>query len=157
MGRVRVGTCSWTEKTMVGLWYPKGVTTSEERLRYYASKFDTVEVDSSFYAIPRREYAEAWVERTPDGFVFHVKAYGLMTGHEVDERSLAPELREFDHAVDRGRILGAHPDMVDGLQLLVGLPDAIFAVRCPGLPDHCRLARDQRRLVRTQGDNALHS
>jgi len=115
---------------MVGLWYPKGVTTSEERLRYYASKFDTVEVDSSFYAIPRREYAEAWVERTPDGFVFHVKAYGLMTGHEVDERSLAPELREFDHAVDRGRILGAHPDMVDAAFDL--FLDAIEPLRTAG-------------------------
>lgn len=98
---------------MVGLWYPKGVTTPEQRLRYYASRFDTVEVDSSFYAIPRSEYAKAWAERTPDEFVFHVKAYGLMTGHEVDERCLPPELRDYPHAVERGRVLGADPDMVD--------------------------------------------
>jgi len=113
MGRVRVGTCSWTEKTMVGLWYPKGVTTPEERLRYYATKFGTVEVDSSFYAIPRRQYAEAWVKRTPDDFTFHVKAYGLMTGHEVDERMLAPELRDYAYDSTRGRVRHACPDMVD--------------------------------------------
>jgi len=113
MGRVRVGTCSWTEKTMVGLWYPKGVTTPEERLRYYATKFGTVELDSSFYAIPRRQYAEAWVERTPHDFIFHVKAYGLMTGHEVDERMLAPELRNYAYDSTRGRVRHADPDMVD--------------------------------------------
>lgn len=98
---------------MVGLWYPKGVNTPEARLRYYASHYDTVEVDSSFYAIPRRDYAQAWADRTPEGFIFHVKAYGLMTGHEVDERCLAPELREYPHTVERGRVRGADPDMVD--------------------------------------------
>jgi uncharacterized protein YecE (DUF72 family) len=130
MGRVHVGTCSWTEKTMVGLWYPKGVTTAEERLRYYATKFDTVEVDSPFYAIPRREYAQAWAERTPDDFIFHVKAYGLMTGHEVDECCLAPELREYEHTVDRGRVRDADPDMVDAsFDLFL---DAIEPLRAAG-------------------------
>ena len=89
MGPVHVGTCSWTEKTMVDLWYPKGVATPEQRLRYYASKFDTVEVDSPFYALPVREYAEKWVARTPRDFTFHVKAFGPMTGHDVDERARA--------------------------------------------------------------------
>ncbi len=99
---------------MVDLWYPRGVTSPEQRLRYYASKFDTVEVDSSYYAIPQRRYAEAWAERTPQHFIFHMKAYGLMTGHEVDVRSLPPELREFPHTVEHGRVQNAHPDMVDG-------------------------------------------
>jgi uncharacterized protein YecE (DUF72 family) len=98
---------------MAGLWYPKGVTTPEEKLRYYASRFDTVEVDSPFYAIPRRSYAQAWADRTPPGFLFHVKAYGLMTGHEVDERMLAPELRDYAYSSTRGRVRHADPDMVD--------------------------------------------
>jgi uncharacterized protein YecE (DUF72 family) len=114
MGRIHVGTCSWTEKTMVDLWYPRGVATPEQRLRYYASKFDTVEVDSSYYAIPQRRYAEAWAERTPAHFVFHVKAFGLMTGHEVDVRCLPPEIADMPHTVERGRVRDAHPDMVDG-------------------------------------------
>jgi uncharacterized protein YecE (DUF72 family) len=97
---------------MVDLWYPRGVTSPEQRLRYYASKFDTVELDSSYYAIPQRAYAENWVRRTPDSFIFHVKAYGLMTGHEVDVRSLPPELAEFPHTVEHGRVRDAHPDMV---------------------------------------------
>jgi len=114
MGVVHVGTCAWTEKTMVDLWYPKGVTSPEQRLRYYASKFDTVEVDSPFYALPVRSYAEKWVDRTPKDFIFNVKAYGMMTGHEVEERSLAPELREYEFEVtDRGRVRHPHRDMVD--------------------------------------------
>jgi uncharacterized protein YecE (DUF72 family) len=114
VGAVHVGTCAWTEKTMVDLWYPRGVTSPEQRLRYYASKFDTVEVDSPFYALPVRAYAEKWVARTPTDFIFNVKAYGMMTGHEVEERSLAPELREYEFEVtDRGRVHHPHRDMVD--------------------------------------------
>jgi uncharacterized protein YecE (DUF72 family) len=114
MGAVHVGTCAWTEKTMVDLWYPKGVTSPDSRLRYYASRFDTVEVDSPFYGIPPKAYAEAWAKRTPADFIFHVKAYGMMTQHEVDERSLPPSLRSFEHAVTRhGRVAYPHPDMVD--------------------------------------------
>lgn len=87
---IRVGTCSWTEKTLIksGEFYPRGVRTAEERLRYYAENFDTVEVDSSYYAIPDRHTTGLWAERTPEGFVFHVKAYGALTGHGVDPRTL---------------------------------------------------------------------
>jgi hypothetical protein len=51
---IHVGTCSWTEKTLIqsGEFYPMAVRTAEGRLRYYAGNFDTVEVDSTYYAIP---------------------------------------------------------------------------------------------------------
>lgn len=111
---VRIGTCSWTDKTMVKAWYPPGVSSAEARLRYYAERFDTVEVDSTFYALPQRRITELWAQRTPPGFVFHVKAYGLMTKHHVDARALAPELRDFPHELtSRGRVTHPHPDMVD--------------------------------------------
>lgn len=114
MGDVVVGTCSWTDKTMIERWYPRGVSTAEGRLRYYASRFDAVEVDSTFYGLPKREVAAAWVQRTPDDFTFHIKAYGLMTGHEVDERSLHPDLREFGYGVTpRGRVRNPPPEMVE--------------------------------------------
>jgi len=48
MGDVVVGTCSWTDKTMIEAWYPREVSSAESRLRYYAARFDTVEVDSTF-------------------------------------------------------------------------------------------------------------
>ena len=116
MGNIVVGTCSWTDKTMIERWYPKGVSTPEQRLRYYAQRFDTVEIDSSFYGIPKPEYARGWVKRTPPGFTFHVKAFGLLTGHEVDERALHPELREGDFEYDltaRGRVRHPSEAMVE--------------------------------------------
>jgi uncharacterized protein YecE (DUF72 family) len=114
VGSVVVGTCSWTDKTMQERWYPSGVSTPEARLRYYAARFDTVEVDSIFYGLPRREFAEAWVRRTPPEFTFHVKAYGMMTGHEVDERSLHPDLRDYNYEVtQRGRVRHPDPRMVE--------------------------------------------
>jgi len=114
MGDIVVGTCSWTDKTMIDTWYPPKVSSAESMLRYYSERFDTVEVDSTFYGLPRREYAENWSRRTPEGFVFHIKAYGLMTGHEVDERSLHPELREYPYELStHGRVRNAPSAMVE--------------------------------------------
>ncbi|PRX98028.1 uncharacterized protein YecE (DUF72 family) [Allonocardiopsis opalescens] len=62
-------------------------------MRYYASVFPVVEVDASFYALPGAERSRAWVERTPKGFVFDVKAFALMTGHRAQVGRLPPELR----------------------------------------------------------------
>src|SRR3972149_3201920 len=79
----RVGICSWTDPSLIkeGEFYPARSMSAEERLRYYATAFDTVEVDSSYYALPSARNAALWVERTPPGFLFNVKAYSLMTGH----------------------------------------------------------------------------
>jgi uncharacterized protein YecE (DUF72 family) len=101
---------------MAERWYPRGVSSAEQRLRYYAQRFDTVEVDSSFYAIPKPEYAVNWVRRTPSDFTFHVKAYGMMTGHEVDERALHPDLADggFDYRITpRGRVRDPEERMVE--------------------------------------------
>jgi uncharacterized protein YecE (DUF72 family) len=91
---IRVGTCSWTEKSLIksGEFYPKGMKTAEERLRHYARGFSTVEVDSTYYAIPNAATSSLWAERTPQEFVFHIKAYGALTGHGVDPRTLPPDI-----------------------------------------------------------------
>lgn len=92
---IRVGTCSWAEKTLVasGEFYPPDARTAEARLRYYAATFDTVEIDSTYYAIPDQRTAWLWDARTPSGFTFHVKAYGALTGHAVNPRTLPGNLR----------------------------------------------------------------
>ena len=102
-GGIRIGTCSWTEKSLIesGAFYPEGVATAEQRLKFYASHFDTVEVDSSYYAIPTSHMVSAWTERTPKGFLFHLKAYGALTGHGIDPKTLPRELRELLPAADR--------------------------------------------------------
>jgi uncharacterized protein YecE (DUF72 family) len=103
-GVIRIGTCSWAEQSLIesGAFYPEGITSAEQRLRYYASRFDTVEVESSFYAIPAPRMVSAWAERTPPGFLFHLKAHGALTGHSIDPGSLPPELRAMLPESDRG-------------------------------------------------------
>jgi uncharacterized protein YecE (DUF72 family) len=101
---IRVGTCSWADQSLVKHWYPRGVSSSEARLRYYAEHFDAVEVDSTFYRLPEEENSAKWAERTPDGFVFHMKAFGMMTRHPVRLEQLPPDLRDSVATDDKGRV-----------------------------------------------------
>ena len=101
---VRVGTCSWADESLVKWWYPRGVRTSEERLRYYAERFDTVEIDSTYYRLPDEENVHKWVERTPRGFLFHVKAFAMMTRHPVKLEQLPEDLRADAPVDERGRV-----------------------------------------------------
>ena len=55
MTPVRVGTCSWADESLSKLWYPPSVRSAQQRLRYYASMFEVVEVNSSYYALPTAE------------------------------------------------------------------------------------------------------
>lgn len=91
-----VGTCSWTDKTLTEDtdWYPRRSMTAEERLKFYASRFPIVEVDSTYYFPPSPQLARTWVERTPADFVMNVKAYSLLTGHPTRPASLWRDLRD---------------------------------------------------------------
>ncbi|MDM0037899.1 DUF72 domain-containing protein [Variovorax sp. J22G21] len=93
---ILVGTASWTDKTLMacGRFYPKEAKTSEARLRYYASIFRLVEVDSSFYGIPAPANAKLWAERTPEAFTFNVKAFRLFTGHQTDPKVLHRDIQQ---------------------------------------------------------------
>ena len=70
--RIRIGTQGWNYEAWVGPFYPDG-TKPAEFLSVYARAFDTVEVDSTFYAIPPSKTVRGWVQRTPDDFVFALK------------------------------------------------------------------------------------
>src|SRR5438094_282885 len=74
-----VGVTAWTEPTLVksGLFYPDDVRSAEDRLRYYAAHFPITEVDATYYAPPAVNVAAAWARRTPEHFVFDIKAYRL--------------------------------------------------------------------------------
>jgi uncharacterized protein YecE (DUF72 family) len=95
-GRVLVGISSWTEPTLIkrGNFYPKGVSSAEDRLKYYASQFPIVEVDSTYYFPPSERNAALWAERTPKDFTFNIKAYSLLTEHPTKFDSLYKEVRE---------------------------------------------------------------
>ena len=100
---VRIGTCSWADESLSKYFYPRGLPAGE-RLRYYAERFDTVEVDSTYYRLPVAEMVSRWAERTPAGFVMHVKAFALMTRHPIRLEQLPPELREGAPTDERGRV-----------------------------------------------------
>ncbi|MEV4047596.1 DUF72 domain-containing protein [Streptomyces sp. NPDC049744] len=105
MGDILIGACSWTDRQLVASgWYPRGRRDAEGRLRHYASRLPVVEVDAGYYALPSRRNSELWVERTPDGFRFDVKAFSLLTGHPTRAEALPADLRGTDPGpLRRGR------------------------------------------------------
>ncbi len=69
-------------------FYPRAIRSPQDRLRYYATQFPTVEVDASYFALLPAAYSRRWVDDTPPGFVMHVKAFGLFTGHAISVKRL---------------------------------------------------------------------
>src|SRR6059058_408018 len=100
---IRVGVCSWADETLTKVWYPKSIRSGEERLRYYAERFDVVEANSTYYRLPDRAMVENWAERIPPGFTMHVKAFGVMTRHPVKVDQLPTDLRDVPTDA-RGRV-----------------------------------------------------
>lgn len=98
---IRIGTQGWNYDAWVGPFYPVG-TRLADYLPVYARAFDTVEVDSTFYAIPPSKTVRGWAERTPDEFVFALKMPQEIT-HERRLRDVDPALDVF---LDRARELG---------------------------------------------------
>lgn len=112
--RVLVGTCSWTDKTLVKdtSWYPKKSMSAADRLAFYASQFPIAEADSTYYFPPSPGLTRAWAERTPEAFTMNVKAYSLLTGHPTRPNSLWPDLREGikPEFVDKRNVYPSHLD-----------------------------------------------
>jgi uncharacterized protein YecE (DUF72 family) len=115
---IRIGVCSFADEGLLKKWYPRGVSTSAARLRYFAERFDTVEIDSTFYHLPDPAITGRWAQRTPPEFIFHVKAHRTMTRHEEAEQEQA--FAEFRASIEplelsgklRGILLQYHPRFV---------------------------------------------
>jgi uncharacterized protein YecE (DUF72 family) len=82
LAEIRLGTSSFTAAGWEGSFYPKGIK-SADRLSFYAERFDTVEIDSTFYACPSPRTVKGWKSRTPDGFIFSVKVPQIITHEKV--------------------------------------------------------------------------
>jgi uncharacterized protein YecE (DUF72 family) len=105
MGEVRVGTASWTDRTLIEAgWYPPEANNPEKRLRYYARQFPLVEVDATYYALPAEQTARAWAERTPAGFTFNIKAFSLFTQHPTPVKAFPADLREAAGSAGKDRV-----------------------------------------------------
>lgn len=87
--RLRIGCSGWAYDAWKGVVYPAGTPTGRW-LERYSQTFDTVEVNSTFYRLPRRDAVARWVEQTPADFVFAVKASRYLT-HVKRLRDLQPD------------------------------------------------------------------
>ncbi len=105
LGQLRLGAQGWNYAAWVGPFYPNG-TRAPEYLRTYARAFDTVEVDSTFYAIPPVSTVRGWASRTPDSFTFSLK--------------LPQEITHERRFVDAGDVLLAFTDRVRELGAKLG-------------------------------------
>lgn len=92
-GQHYIGTSGWIYDDWRGGFYPEDLAT-KERLSYYASRFSTVEINSSFYRTPTAAGARSWLENTPEGFVFAAKAHRFLT-HRKRLRDPGDRLAQF--------------------------------------------------------------
>jgi uncharacterized protein YecE (DUF72 family) len=102
-GQILVGTSSWADPGFVEEWYPPGMA-ARDRLPWYAERFDFVEVNSSFYAIPEQGTVRRWCEITPDHFVFDYKLHKALSRHSAELNSLPPDMRDGVETTERGRV-----------------------------------------------------
>ncbi|RAL23555.1 hypothetical protein DL240_05185 [Lujinxingia litoralis] len=114
-GRVLIGTSGWAYDDWDGVFYP-GDISGTERLTHYATRFNTVEIDSTFYAIPARGTVQGWYQRTPDDFVFSAKF----------PRSVTHEARLVHASDDAMRFVETMSELAEKLGALVlQLPPAM--------------------------------
>ena len=78
MGTIRVGTSGYTYGHWRGVFYPEGLP-NKDLLKFYAQSFDTVEINSSFYRLPKATTFLSWYAQTPKGFLFSLKASRFIT------------------------------------------------------------------------------
>lgn len=98
MADIRMGTSAFTAAGWPGKFYPKALP-EREYLTYYATKFDTVEVDSTFYRSPALTTVRGWYSKTPPGFLFAAKVPQRIT-HEKVLMDCDDELSEFLKVMD---------------------------------------------------------
>ena len=138
---IRLGAQGWNYDAWVGPFYPSG-TRAVEYLRTYARAFGTVEVDSTFYAVPPARTVKGWAERVPAGFRFALKLPQEIT-HELRLRGAGDVLALF---TDRARLLG---DRLGPILIQMG-PDfaplelPALAAFLPTLPRDLRFAIEFR-------------
>jgi uncharacterized protein YecE (DUF72 family) len=103
MSEIRVGTSAFTTAGWEGAFYPADMKPADY-LTYYATKFDTVEVDSTFYHAPSTATVMGWACKTPDNFVFALKVPQVITHEKV----LVDCDEEFRSFVSTAELLGPH-------------------------------------------------
>ncbi|MFA9269446.1 MAG: DUF72 domain-containing protein, partial [Baekduiaceae bacterium] len=104
VGRIVVGTSSWADPGFIKTWYPPGLP-ARDRLQFYAERYEGVEVNASFYAVPEVKTVQRWAQITPPDFTFDVKLHRLLSRHAAPIESLPPDLRDLAEVTPRGRAM----------------------------------------------------
>lgn len=99
---IRIGTSGFSYDDWIGPFYPEGLP-AREHLAFYAREFSTVEINTTYYRIPDRRLVQGWVDKTPDGFSFAVKAYQGLT-HERENPDFAPFVAALQPLVAAGKL-----------------------------------------------------
>jgi uncharacterized protein YecE (DUF72 family) len=113
LGKILVGTASWSDPGFVERWYPKKMPAGE-RLEWYAQHFDMVEVNSTFYSVPEPRMVERWCAATPNDFTFDVKLHQLFSFHSTPAKLLPPDLQRRADTDAKGRVKST-PDLREAL------------------------------------------
>ncbi len=114
---LRLGTSSYSSPDWCGPFYPPGLR-SEQFLAHYATRFDTVEIDATWHAMPSRRTVQAWHDRVPDGFLFSAKVPKVIT-HELYLQDCGDEWNRFVSLMEllrekRGPLLFQFPYVAKG-------------------------------------------
>src|SRR5258708_6606212 len=158
MGQVRVGTASWTDRTLISSgWYPPEADTPERRLRYYARQFPLVEVDATYYALPAEQTAAAWAARTPARFTFNIKAFSLFTQHPTRVAALPADLRPAAEKAGKDRVYLKDVDPAVAVQAWDRFLAALEPLREAGklgtillqFPHSCPISRSPKDYIRS--------
>src|ERR1700747_693480 len=99
--QIRLGTSAFTAAGWSRAVYPRGLK-SRDYLSFYSTRFDTVEVDSTFYRCPTIEAVSNWALKTPPGFIFSLK----IPRHIAHEKVLVECDKEFEEFIGVAKVLG---------------------------------------------------
>jgi uncharacterized protein YecE (DUF72 family) len=105
--KILIGTAGCSDPGFVRDWYPPRLRASE-RLPFYAQQFETVELNSSFYAISEQCLVEKWNRVTPPEFVFDVKLHKLFSRHYCELKMLPPDLQRLAKTTAKNRVIQPH-------------------------------------------------
>lgn len=120
MSHIKIGISSWSDAAFVKSgFYPDYVKTAGDRLAHYAARFPVAEIDSTYHFFATSQNLRLWLDNTPEGFTFDVRAFSLFTGHPTPFAAFPKAFREkYGDALRAKPVLYLHhlpPEAVDDL------------------------------------------
>ncbi len=120
MSKILVGISAWADRELIESgFYPESAKSGHEKLSYYATQFSLVELDASYHVMPSPHNSGLWIDATPAGFTFNIKAFSLFTQHPTQPTSIPRDIREkYAAQLDTGKniyLRGLDPKIVDEL------------------------------------------